>query len=194
MPFRLISTECLSDNAPPSAKVDKGTFYTTHLGKEKFATIESCMTKWAKEKGIPLSFRGPMSQSTRAHRLARKAYQIGGQKLLLPVLCNIFKANLQDGKDIGDDNVMADIAVDVGMMNREEALKFLTSHELEKEVNDMCDKARKCGITGVPVTIIDGRWTVNGGLSSDVFIQIFKKLAESKDHTPLSTSVGDLCT
>jgi len=79
----------------------------------------------------------------------------------------------------------------------------------------MCDKARKSGITGVPVTIIDGRWTVNGGLSSDVFIQvlsrysslsaqranliflyqIFKKLAESKDHTGSlsSESVGDLC-
>lgn len=61
-----------------------------------------------------------MSQSTRAHRLAQKAYQIGGQKLLLPVLCNIFKANLQDGKDIGDDNVLADIAVKVGMMNKKE--------------------------------------------------------------------------
>jgi len=61
-----------------------------------------------------------MSQSTRAHRLAQKAYQIGGQKLLLPVLCNIFKANLQDSKDIGDNNVLADIAVKVGMMNREE--------------------------------------------------------------------------
>jgi predicted DsbA family dithiol-disulfide isomerase len=61
-----------------------------------------------------------MSQSTRAHRLARKAYQIGGQKLQLPVLCNIFKANLQDSKDIGDVNVLAEIAAKVGMMSKPE--------------------------------------------------------------------------
>ena len=54
MPFRLISTECLPDNIAPSAKVDKGTFYTNRLGKEKFATIETFIAKWAKEKGIPL--------------------------------------------------------------------------------------------------------------------------------------------
>jgi len=56
MPFRLISTECLSDNIPPSAKVDKGTFYTTRLGKEKFANIENYIAKWAKDKGIPLYY------------------------------------------------------------------------------------------------------------------------------------------
>lgn len=115
----------------------------------------------------------------------------------LPILCNIFKASLQDSKDIGDVDVLAEIAVKVGMMSKEEALRFLNSDELEKEVNDLCDKARQCGITGVPVTIIDGRFTVNGGQSSDVFVQIFKKLASCKDGVCKDQGpppgVGDLC-
>lgn len=64
---------------------------------------------------------GYVSQSTRGHRLSRKAYHLGGQKLQLPLLCAIYKAHLQEGKDIADFEVLADIATSVGMMTREEA-------------------------------------------------------------------------
>ncbi|KAF8071696.1 thioredoxin-like protein [Lyophyllum atratum] len=168
MPFRLISNACLPED---KAKVNKSTFYENRYGKDKFTNFENAISKWAKEKGIPLSFRGVMSQSTRAHRLAIKAGQIGGHKLQLPVLCGIFKANLEDNKDIADFNVLAEVAEGAGMMSKEK------SDELEKEVDAMCDKARNIGITGVPMTIIDGKWAISGGQSSDVFVQIFKKLA-----------------
>jgi predicted DsbA family dithiol-disulfide isomerase len=52
------------------------------------------------------------------------------------------------------------------------ALDFLQSNELEKEVNDMCAAARSKGITGVPITVIDGRWAITGSQSSDVYIQV----------------------
>lgn len=172
MPFRLISNVCL-----PGGKVDKSTFYRNRFGDDKFTNFENAIAKWAKEKGIPISFRGVISQSTHAHRLAIKAAQIGGQSLQLPILCGIFKANLEDGKDIADLDVLADIAEGAGMMSKVEARKFLESDELEKEVDAMCDKARTIGITGVPMTIIDQKWAVSGGQSSDVYIQIFKKLA-----------------
>jgi predicted DsbA family dithiol-disulfide isomerase len=73
------------------------------------------------------SFRGVMSQSTLAHRLARKAYVMGGQKLQVPVLCGIFKANLEEAKDIGDVNVLAEVAESVGMMSKDEASCSMTS-------------------------------------------------------------------
>ncbi|GLB40171.1 putative DSBA-like thioredoxin domain containing protein [Lyophyllum shimeji] len=176
MPFRLISTACLSDDST-KAKVAKSTFYENRYGKEKFTNIEAAISKWAKEKGIPISLRGVMSQSTRAHRLAIKAGKIGGQKYQLPVLCGIFKANLEDNKDIADINVLAEIAESTGMMSKDEAIQFLHSDELEQEVNDMCENARNIGISGVPMTIIDGKWAISGGQSSDVYVQVFKKLA-----------------
>jgi predicted DsbA family dithiol-disulfide isomerase len=43
---------------------------------------------------------------------------------------------------------------------------------LEKEVNDMIDEAKKKGVTGVPLVIIDGKWAVAGAQSSEVFIQV----------------------
>jgi len=36
----------------------------------------------------------------------------------------------------------------------------------------MCDDARLNGITGVPVTVIDGKWAVSGSQSSEVFLQV----------------------
>jgi len=174
MPFRLVSEACLPSNGP---KVDKTTFYAKKIGKDKFLTVENAISKWAEEKGIPISFRGVMSQTTHAHRLARKAYIMGGQKLQVPVLCGIFKANLEEAKDIGDANVLAEVAEKASMMSKDEAISFLKSDELKKEVDEMCDKARDMGIKGVPLTVIDEKWAISGGQSCDVFVQIFQKLA-----------------
>ncbi|KAG6837250.1 hypothetical protein H0H93_012645 [Arthromyces matolae] len=173
MPFRLINKAIL----PDGTKVDKEVFYSNRLGKDKFQNFENAISKWATEKSIPISFRGILSQSTQAHRLTMKAWQLGGQQLQIPVLCNIFKANNEDSEDISDVTVLADIAERTGMMSTAEAVKFLQSDELQKEVDSMCDKARSIGITGVPLTIIDKKWAVSGVQSSDVFVQIFKKLA-----------------
>ncbi|KAG6865899.1 hypothetical protein C0991_010732 [Blastosporella zonata] len=175
MPFRLINNALL----PPEGKVDKQTFYTDRYGRDGFQKFEATISTWAQEKNIPISFRGVMSQSTRAHRLALKAGQIGGQKLQLPILCGIFKANLEDGKDIADIQVLAEIAETAKMMSKGEASKFLESDELEREVDTKCEKARSIGINGVPLIIIDGKWAVSGGQSSDIFVQIFKKLANA---------------
>jgi len=51
-------------------------------------------------------------------------------------------------------------------------LTFFQTDELEAEVNKVADAARAKGITGVPITVIDGKWAVSGGQSSDVFVQV----------------------
>ena len=70
-----------------------------------------------------------------------------------------------------------------------QALRFLESDELEKEVNDMCIVARSKGITGVPITIIDSKWAVTGGQSADVYIQVNRYLSVTFDS---SINVADL--
>jgi predicted DsbA family dithiol-disulfide isomerase len=61
-----------------------------------------------------------MSQTTRAHRLCRKAYKIGGQTLQIPLLCAVFKAHMEDEKDIADINVLAELAEGTGTMSKAE--------------------------------------------------------------------------
>jgi predicted DsbA family dithiol-disulfide isomerase len=187
LPFRLINSSILAEDTP---KVDKSDFMQKHIGKERFTKLQAAISKWAEEKGIPISFRGVMSQSTRAHRLCQKAYKLGGQNLQIPLLCAVFKAYMEEGQDIANIDVLADLAERTGTMSRADAIAFLESDELEKEVNQMCEEARSKGVTGVPLTIIDSKWAVSGGQSSDVFIQIFKKLAAAGIHNPPSPFSG----
>ncbi|KAK2460990.1 hypothetical protein APHAL10511_007460 [Amanita phalloides] len=193
LPFRLINPTCLSENGP---KIDRRSFMSQWIGQERFLSFEKAISKWSEEKGIPIKFQGVMSQSTRAHRLCQKAYKLGGQNLQLPVIVALFKAYLEDSQDIADNNVLANIAEKAGVMLKDEALRFLESDELDKEVNDMCTAARSKGITGVPITIIDGKWAVTGGQSADVYIQIFKKLAATGACTAASPlpSATEICT
>lgn len=184
-PFRLINTECLPDDLPPGQeRTDKKSFLCEKLGEEAFLTVEEFTRTWGETCSERISFAGPMSQSTRAHRLAQKAYHLGGQDLQCTLILHVFKANFQQDRDISDVHVLADIAEQVGMMNRDEAIRFLESDELKQQVEELCEQARSRGIRGVPVTIINGKWTVQGGTSADVFIQIFKKLAECACASP----------
>ena len=40
------------------------------------------------------------------------------------------------------------------------------------KVDDQIKEARAKGVTGVPFTIIDGRWAVSGGQPAPVFVQV----------------------
>jgi len=192
MPFRLLSNDVLSEDGP---KIEKLDFYKKKLGEEKFAKMKDAITDWANKNGVPITFKGFVSQTTRAHRLCQKAYQLGGQDLQIPLLKAIYKAHMEEGQDIGEIAVLAEIADNAGTMSREKATAFLESKELENEVDAMCDDARSKGITGVPVIIIDGKWAISGGQPSDVFIQIFKKLAVARSGasaSPISGPEGDV--
>ncbi|KAF8920233.1 thioredoxin-like protein [Mucidula mucida] len=179
-PYRLIPAHILNDDTPKSTRIE---FFQKHLGKEAFEGFrDNSVMKWAEERKLNISFNGIMSSSLRAHRLSRKAYLMGKQNLQLPFLCATFKAYLELNHDISDINVLAHIAEAVKIMPKEQAVEFLLSSELEAEVNQMCEDAKNAGLSGVPTAIIDGKWLINGGQSSEVFVRIFKKLADCGTH------------
>jgi predicted DsbA family dithiol-disulfide isomerase len=65
-----------------------------------------------------------MSQSTHAHRLVLKARKIGGQKLQTPLITSIFKATMQEGRDISDVDVLSDLAAEGGIMSKADVSTF----------------------------------------------------------------------
>jgi len=194
LPFRLIPTRILPDDNTP--KVSKEEFFTSIVGKDNFASMQASVMKWSKEKNVPIVYKGLVSQSTRAHRISRKAYQLGGQNKQLPFLCGVFRAYLEEGRDVADPVVLSEICEQNGIMSKQETIDFLNSDELVEEINNMCEKARS-KVSGVPLTIIDGKWCVQGGQSSEVFIQIFKKLAYAGVHaapSPFAAPVVEIGT
>jgi len=73
-------------------------------------------------------------------------------------------------------------------MSKAEALSFLNSDECLAKVNHQVAEARAKGVTGVPFTIIDGKWAVSGGQSAPVFVKIFSKLADTPASPPSQSS------
>ena len=53
-----------------------------------------------------------------------------------------------------------------------QTVTYLNSDEDVQAVDDQIEQARKGGINGVPVVIIDGKWAISGGQTRDVYLQV----------------------
>jgi predicted DsbA family dithiol-disulfide isomerase len=71
-----------------------------------------------------------LSQSTRAHRLSVKAYRVGGQDMQQAVLQAYFKVYFHEGKDIGNIDILGDIAQSVGLMSKAEVCGLIEFYVL----------------------------------------------------------------
>jgi len=67
----------------------------------------------------------------------------------------VFEALWQDGRDIGDEAVLTDLAEDVGV-DAETVQAALANDKLRSEVHDRFAAARLQGVTGVPTFAYDG--------------------------------------
>ncbi|KAG8925240.1 hypothetical protein FRC00_004178 [Tulasnella sp. 408] len=98
-------------------------------------------------------------------------------KLQLALLEKIFEAYFEQEKDIGSHEMLAGLAEEAGVASKDEALEFLASDKLYTEVQAQIMEAQGKGITGVPCTVINQKYAISGGQKSDVYIDIFEKLA-----------------
>ncbi|MBC8069754.1 MAG: DsbA family oxidoreductase [Deltaproteobacteria bacterium] len=92
-----------------------------------------------------------------AHTLLRLARPRGTQPALAMAL---FRAHFVDARNIGDPEVLAEIAADHGF-EREEARALVTAPAELVLTRAQTETASRSGITGVPLFVIGGR-TLNG--------------------------------
>jgi len=172
--FRLTAT--LPDDVP----VDRKTYMVCKYG-EKYETLVRVVQGMAQSMGLKIVENGQLSQSTRAHRLAAKAYIVGGQELQQALIQSYFKAFFEEGKDIGNLDLLGDLAQNVGLMPKDETIDFLKSNALNDEVEVTMSNARSNGIKGSPTTIIDGKFKLDGVQTKDTFMQVFKRLGKCEN-------------
>ena len=68
----------------------------------------------------------------------------------------VFDALWLEGRDIGDRDVLADIAADVGGLDADVVDEALGDDDLRDRVTELFDAARRQGVTGVPTFAYDG--------------------------------------
>ncbi|KAJ1308051.1 hypothetical protein OPQ81_002118 [Rhizoctonia solani] len=96
----------------------------------------------------------------------------GGQNAQQALLTDLFRAHHEKGEDIDDFEVLADYCEQAGIMSKEKAFMFLESNCLLDEVEQTIDIARSMGISVVPLTVINNKWSLVGAQSSDVYYQV----------------------
>lgn len=75
-----------------------------------------------------------------------------------------------DAKDIGDREVLADLADGIGL-NREQYLAALDDAGLDEQVQSDIDQAQAYGLSGVPAIVFDNRYLIPGAQPYPVLAQ-----------------------
>lgn len=118
--------------------------------------------------GLDYRFDHALPTNTKsAHRLGHFAKQSGRQHDMIK---RLFRAYFTDGRNIGDYEVLADLAHDIGL-DRAEARAALDSGAFADDVDADIAIARELGITGVPFFAFNGTYTVSGAQPVEAYAE-----------------------
>lgn len=191
-PFTLLCQSSVPET--PKVKGEKApnrwNYLVRKLGKEQAESKWKMIEELAEKAGLPITQDGIVARSTLAHRLSVKAYKVGGQAMQGRLNDILFKAVFTDCQDVSDVEFLADAAEKVGLMNKTEATTFLQDTDCKNCVNQMIEAARASGVNGVPSIIIDGKWALNGVQSTECYLQILRKIAQSSSMTECASVVS----
>lgn len=159
----------------PREGADRAEFTAAKFGsKERAQAVYDRVTGVGRAEGIDFRFdlikRSP--NTVDAHRLIFRAGHAGK---INGVVEGLFSAFFFEGKDIGNLDVLVDIA-DAAGMGAAEMRAYLQSDEDRAEIVAADEGARQLGIEGVPFYVIDGKYGVSGAQMPEAFVQIFEQV------------------
>jgi len=109
-----------------------------------------------------------------SHRLIRWAEATGVQD---EVVERLFIAYFENGEDIGDIRVLADIA-DISGMDGVEVAQMLEGDEDRALVEREDQIAHEMGVTGVPAMIFGNRLAVSGAREPELLVSVIDRVTE----------------
>lgn len=126
-----------------------------------------------------------------AHRLVWWAQQHGdGQEMV----DRLFAGYFTDGLDVGDPDVLAGLAGEVGLDPGAAAEVVAASGELGRraaaEVAAGQARAQGLGVSAVPFTIVGGRYAVSGAQPVQILVRALRLAAAEPDRDPSSSAAG----
>lgn len=161
----------------PAEGMERRKYLETKFGgKEGAVRAYAPVMERAEAAGLDINFEAikRTPNTLDAHRLAHWA---GIEQRQVPVMLKLFKAYFEDGRDIGDHEVLADIADDAGM-DAAVVLKLLKSDSDAEDIRKRDTAFREMGITGVPTFIVAGKHAVPGCQPKDLWLKVIDDITE----------------
>ena len=170
----------LNPDYPPEGVDQKRALVQKLGGEERVAQAHRMLSDLGREIGINFDFGaikiGPNTLD--AHRLIQWAGTEDREKQE-KVVSALFKANFEEGRNVGDHAVLLDIAEKAGL-DRSVIATLLASDADRDLVIGEIDAAQKIGVTGVPFFIFDQQYAVSGAQTPDVLAGALRDIAKLK--------------
>lgn len=169
----------LDPAAPPGVATPVREAYARKFGgDERAAQIIAHVTGIAADAGLRFDMdRALRANTLLAHRLLWLAEQPGSPAAQADVKERLLRAYFVEGLHVGDPDVLADCAAEVGF-DRDETALFLASDRGAAEVAEMLHAAHDHGITAVPTYVFNGSWAVPGAQEPETFAQVLRRMAQ----------------
>ncbi|MGY5803054.1 DsbA family oxidoreductase [Rhizobium hainanense] len=170
----------LNPDYPPEGVDQKKALEQKLGGAERVAQGHKMLTDLGREVGIKFDFDaikiGPNTLD--AHRLIHWAVTESREKQD-KVVDALFKANFEQGRNVGDHAVLLDIAEEAGL-DRSVISTLLASDADRDLIVGEIEAAQKIGVNGVPFFIFDQQYAVSGAQTPDVLAGALRDIAKMK--------------
>lgn len=165
------------DPTVPRDGMERAAYMSAKFGGDaRIAEMDALIAAEGEKEGIAFDFAaiGRRPNTINSHRLVRWAESAGVQD---DVVERLFIAYFENGEDIGDIRVLADIA-DVSGMDGAQVADMLESDQDLALVEREDQLAREMGVTGVPAMIFANKVAVSGAREPEVLTMVIDKARE----------------
>ena len=151
---------------------------------EQASEVRGQMRAIADRAGAQLDYRGEgeappamMWNTFLAHKLLAWALAEHGPERQTALKLALFAAHFEQRRQIGDRDVLLDIAAEQGF-DRAAAAQALGDEQLSQYVRMEEQQAYDANITGVPAMVIEGKYLVPGAQEPDVYVSTLRRVVE----------------
>ena len=159
----------------PAGGMDRREYLETKFGgKEGAIKVYSEIAKRAEDAGLDIDFGAIKTtpNTINAHRLIHWAGIEGRQAFIVAAL---FKAYFVEGRDIGSNDVLFNIADESGM-DTDMIDRLLASDADIEDIRKRDAEARERGVRGVPTFIVANQSVLTGAQPADLWGQVIVEL------------------
>ena len=159
----------------PRGGMDRRSYLETKFGgRQEAAAVYARIDTAAQEAGLSIDWAGieRTPNTLDAHRVILWSALEGRQDTVTDAL---FRAYFLEARDIGDRDVLADIAGTAGM-DRDVIARLLSGTTDEAEVRTRDAHARQRGVRAVPTFVVADRHVVPGAQPSELWARVIEEL------------------
>lgn len=177
----------------PPAGMDRRTYRSAKFGSwERSLALDAQVAAEGAREGIAFRHdRITRTPNTRAsHRLIWLAGELGGAALQNRVVEALFSAYFHEGRDIGDQAVLADVGASAGLeearvlalLDGDEGLADVIRHEM---------MARSLGVSGVPTVTAGDRVLFSGAQRTPLVMRALREMASARETPAAPPAAAD---